>query len=405
MLSLALKNIFYYTGRSLTTFILSAVSTLLFVVYVAFMDGSHEAMLKSSLEIYTGALEIMEYEQRKNPSYDTLLQNVDEITSKLKNLKGVKAFAPRLESYALLSGDEDSIGAMVAGIEPEKEAEISKLKTALKEGRYLKTDDTNAIYIGSDLAKRINVKVGDKVALVGSATDYSFAAGIFKVVGIFETGLFSFDASSSFVNKPYFDDLMLSQGLASYIVVTVDDLSHVDDVAESINTLLPKHQEAATWKVLMHDMVQAMEVDSLFGYITLALFFVVIFFVVMIYGFMNISGRIKELGVLRALGVKADQLLTLLLLETAILAITSVIMGTLIGAYLSYYFELNPIVIEGIAESYKQYGVISDEIPTRYDLFTVIWNGLLILVLNFLALIYPIYYIKQFSPTEAMRHV
>lgn len=389
----------------MTTFILSFVSSLLFVVYVAFMDGSHESMLEGSLNIYTGAAQVMEHGYRKNPSYDTILEDAASVEAVLLKVEGIQAFSPRLESFALLSGQEDSVGAMVTGIVPEKEAEISKLKEALKEGRYLTPEDTNALYIGSELARRLEVKVGDDVALVGSATDYSFAADMFKVTGIFETGLFSFDASSSFVNKAYFDPLMLSENMASYMVVSVHDLNRVDQVVGEINEKLTGTVEAVSWKTLMHAMVQAMEVDSLFGYITLVLFFVVIFFVVMIYGFINISGRIKELGVLRALGVKSGQVLQLLLLETAILAVISVVLGTLLGGYISYHYALHPIVIEGIAESYKQYGVISDEIPTRYDLFTVVWNGLVILGLNFLALVYPIFYVKRFTPTEAMRHV
>ena len=94
-----------------------------------------------------------------------------------------------------------------------------------------------------------------------------------------------------------------------------------------------------------------------------------------------------------------------MLYETAILALSSVIVGMVIGAFLAYYFELNPIVIEGIAETYKQYGIVTDAVPTRFDLFTIGWNTVVVLILNFLALFYPIYYLRQFTPTEAMRHV
>ena len=75
------------------------------------------------------------------------------------------------------------------------------------------------------------------------------------------------------------------------------------------------------------------------------------------------------------------------------------------GAYLSFYLEIHPITIEGIAETYKQYGIMTDEIPTRFDLFTIVWNSAVVLTLNFLALLYPIYYLRQFTPTEAMHHV
>ncbi|MDM5270977.1 FtsX-like permease family protein [Sulfurovum sp. zt1-1] len=405
MYSLALKNIMFYKGRSLTTFILSMLSTLFFIVYVAFMDGSHESMLRNSLNIYTGAIQVMHEGNHENPSYDTLLENEADVLSSLSTIKGIKAYAPRLESFALLSSKEDSVGAMVTGILPQSEMKISKLKEALTEGRYLNDKDTNALYIGAELAKRFGVKVGDEIALVGSAIDYSFAADTFRIVGVFKTGLFEFDASSAFVNKSYFDTLMLSQNIASYVVIAVDDLEKVDQIVHKIKQNVAPNIEVDSWKILMASMVQAMEVDSLFGYISMGLFFVVIFFVIMIFGFINISGRIRELGLLGALGLKATDILYLMLYETAILALSSVIVGMVIGAYMAYYFEIHPIVIEGIAETYKQYGIVTDAVPTRFDLFTIVWNTVVVLVLNFLALFYPIYYLRQFTPTEAMHHV
>jgi ABC-type lipoprotein release transport system permease subunit len=243
------------------------------------------------------------------------------------------------------------------------------------------------------------------VAFVGSSIDYSFAAENFEVVGIFKTGLFEFDASSAFVNKSYFDELMRSEDMASYIVVAVDDIEAVESIVAHIQTKMPKDIEVASWKVLMASMVQAMEVDSIFGYISLGLFFVVIFFVVMIYGFINVSARIKELGLLRALGLRSFDVTTLLFLETALLALSSVLIGMVLGGYLAYYFELHPIIIEGMAETYKEYGIVSDAVPTRFDLWTVCWNGIVVVLLNFLAIIYPIYYTRRFSPVEAMSHV
>ncbi len=405
MFSLALKNIIYYKGRSLTTFFLSLLSALLFVVYVAFMDGSHRSMLKNSLDIYTGSLQVMHKEYRENPSYDTILEGVKRVEEKLEGIAGIRAYSARLESFALLSTQEDSVGSMVTGIYPKAEIKLSKLKEALHKGRYLEDNDTSAIYIGSELALRLKIEIGDKVAFVGSSIDYSFAADNFEVVGIFKTGLFEFDASSAFVNKSYFDELMLSKDMASYIVVAVDDIEEVESIVTRIQKDMPKDIEVASWKVLMASMVQAMEVDSVFGYISLGLFFVVIFFVIMIYGFINVSTRIKELGLLRALGLKSREITTLLFLETAILALSSVLIGMVLGGCLAYYFELHPIIIEGMAETYKEYGIVSDEVPTRFDLWTVCWNGAVVIGLNFLAIIYPIYYTRQFSPVEAMRHV
>ncbi len=152
-------------------------------------------------------------------------------------------------------------------------------------------------------------------------------------------------------------------------------------------------------------MVEAMEVDSVFGYISLSLFFVVIFFVIMIFGFINVSSRVREFGTLRAIGLSRSNIRGLLLYEIFILSTLAVALATPLGAYVSYYFSVHPIIIEGMSETYKEYGIVSDELPLSFDLFTIFWNVLVIYILNFLSIIYPIRFINAFRPVEAMRHV
>lgn len=405
MFELALKNILHYKGRTIVTFMLTFLSSLLFIVYVAFMDGSHAHMLTSALDVYENALHIYKKGYREEGGYDYLIEDESGVETVLSETAGVKDYAPRLESFALLSTPRDSVGAMIVGVEPERERTLSKIAEALNEGRYLEDNDTNGIYLGTELAARLKVGVGDSIALIGTATDYSFAADNFRVVGTFKTGLFEFDASSAFVDKHYYDTLMLSQNMASYIVVSVDDLNNLEHVVADIASRLPESYEAVPWTTLMHAQVEAMEVDSVFGYISMGVFFVVIFFVIMIFSFLNIVGRTRELGMLRAIGLSPGNVILLLLVEMLMLAVSAIGLSVIIGAPITWYFELHPIIIEGIAEAYKDYGIVDDQIPMRFDWFTILWNAAVVFALNMLAVIYPIVVINRQSPMEAMRHV
>jgi len=405
MFALALKNLLHYKGRTIVTFALTFLSSLLFIVYVAFMDGSHEHMLKSALDVYNNALHVYKKGYRDEGGYDYLIEDVNAVDAEVARTEGIKAYAPRLESFALLSTEKESAGAMVVGIEPEKERALSMAAASLHEGRYLEADDTDAIYLGIELAHRLKVKPGDTVALIGTATDYSFAADNFKVVGAFKTGLYEFDSSSAFVNKPYYDTLMVSRNMASYIVASVDDLDRLDGVVSELQGGLPADLEAVPWTTLMHAQVEAMEVDSVFGYISMGVFFVVIFFVIMIFSFLNIVGRTREIGMLRAIGLSPRDVTGLLMLEMLLLATGAVGLSMLIGAPIAWYFELHPIVIQGIAEAYKEYGIVNDQIPMRFDGLTILWNGGVVFALNILAVLYPIAVVNRHTPVEAMHHV
>ncbi len=406
MFFLALKNILFYKGRSITTFALTFFSTFSFIVYVAMMDGSHNSILHNALKVYVGAIEIYKKGYREIGGNEYLLYNVHKKEEILKNIEGISSFTSRYETYGLLSSDEYSSAAMVVGINSTKEAQHSQLKNALILGEYLDGSANNCLYVGSDLAKRLHVKLDSKVSFIGSASDNSFAADIFKVCGMFKTGAYEFDSSSAFIDRGYFDTLMLSEDMASYIHVDVANLSDVDMIQQKIQTALDNPElEVLTWKTLMASMVEAMKVDSIFGYISISLFFVVIFFVIMIFSFINASSRLREFGTLRAIGLSSANINALLFYEIFILSTLAIILAAPLGAYVAYYFNANPIIIEGMSETYKEYGIVSDELPLSFDIFTIAWNVGIVYLLNFLSILYPMRFINRFKPLEALKHV
>jgi ABC-type lipoprotein release transport system permease subunit len=199
---------------------------------------------------------------------------------------------------------------------------------------------------------------------------------------------------------------MNASNKASYITIKLKEINDADAINSKILKVLDDEElESLTWKTLMSTMVEAMEVDNIFGYISLSLFLVVIFFVIMIYGFINVSSRIKEFGVLRCIGLSRSDIFLLLFYEILILSSAAVIVAAPIASYICFYFELNPVVIEGIAEMYKDYGIISDEIPFDFNIATIALNLGIIYLLNFLSVLYPYMYINSFKPIEATRHV
>ena len=405
LFSLALKNILKSKGRSITIILLSTIITIFFIAYVALTEGSRHQLIKNSVEIYTGYAHVNLKGYREDSGYDNLIEDAGLIDQILKKEPSISHYAPRFETYALLSGKEKSVGSLVAGIIPSKEKRLSKLHNSLLKGDYLDDNDSNTIYLGSKLAERLDVDVGSEIAMVGSSIDYSIAADLLTVKGIFKTGLFEFDAQSAFVNKPYLDTIMLSDNKASYFTLYFHDNASINKATKILQSSLDAKYEAANWKVLLSALVQAMEVDRIFDYISISIFFMVIFFVIMIFSYVNIFTRVREIGLLRALGFTSKDIFMLLFAEILLLATFSVLVGILIGSSIVYYYELHPIIIPGIAETYKEYGIVSDELPMRFDPFIIAWNALTIFLLNLAAIVYPIIKISKFKVVEAMRYV
>ncbi|MCI5167962.1 MAG: FtsX-like permease family protein, partial [Candidatus Electrothrix sp. GM3_4] len=142
-----------------------------------------------------------------------------------------------------------------------------------------------------------------------------------------------------------------------------------------------------------------------FGYITLGIIFTVIFFVIMIYTFLAVFARIRELGILRAIGTKPSEIFIMLLLESCLLALVSVVLGGLVGATAAWYFEANPIVFASFEEQFKQYGMAVSAIPTAFMPLVILRDMAVMFILSVLSTLYPILKANRMQPVEAMHHV
>lgn len=405
LFKIALRNVFAYRKRSLITMLLGSVSTALLVFSSAWMDGSHQQMIKNAVEIYSGYIQLTGARFRESPSYDNLLFDVKTLQSQVEAVPGVQLFSPRFEAFVLYSVGEKAVGGMLTGMDPEKERHISRLYASLTKGKYLTEDDTNKLYIGRELARRLKVDVGDELAFIGNGADYSFAADRLVVKGIFQTGLYEFDASSAFVAKPYFDMIMASDNMATHGIVLPENPEKAELLAAAIEKVVGGEYQAASWQQTMAALLKSMKLDSVFGYITLAIIFTAIFFVVMIYTLLVVYARLREIGIMRAIGTTPRQIFGILVLESSILGFVSICVGGMLGAGFAYYFYIHPMVFSSMEEQFKQYGLAVSAIPAAFEPLTIVRDMLIMFILLLFSTLYPIMKVNRYQPIEAIHHV
>ncbi len=401
----AMKNIRAHRNRSLVTILLTTLTTAMLIFATAFMDGSHDKMLENAVEIYPGYVQVTHRDFRDKPSLDNLIFDAGSIRDVLSTSPGVAAFAARFETFVLFAGADKAVGGMLTGIEPDQEKKLSRLASSLVSGAYLDDQDDNQLYMGYELARRLRVEVGDQLSFVGTGADYSFAADTLLVKGIFKTGLFDFDASAAFVSKEYFDGVMAANNYASHFIVLPRNPPAADLLAASLNERLMGEYLAESWRTTMAGLVQAMLVDSIFGYLTLAVIFIVIFFVILIYTWLTVFARMREVGVLRALGTMPGQILQMLVSESALLALGSFVLGGIIGGSLAYYFNLHPIYFSFSEEQFKQYGLAAAAMPTAFEPLVILRDMVVMFVLSVGSTLYPIVKANGVRPIEAIHHV
>lgn len=403
---MAWRYILSYFRRTVVTVVLIASMTALLIFTSSFMSGSHQTMIRSGVEIYPGYIQITTRQFRKSPGLENLIFDVTMIKELLKGVTEIHTLAARYESYVLYASEEKGVAGLFTGIEPEEESHLSRLESSLVKGRFLRSSDYGKVYMGTELAKKLKVEVGDTLSFIGTASDYSFAADNLQVVGLFRTGLFEFDANAAFTPKSYIDDIMAAHNLASQLVILPRDPPNSAALSQHINTILQDSQYVAEdWSSRLSGLVQAMKVDSIFGYLTLGVIFLVILFVIMIYTFLSIFARVRLVGVLRAIGTTPAQIAATFLMESAILSTCGVLLGAVMGGAVAYYFNIHPIDYSGYEEQFKQYGLAASEMPALFSPMLIVRDGTIMLVLSILSTLYPIIKVTGFRPVEAMHHV
>lgn len=405
LLKMAWNSVFAYGKRSLITIFLTVCTTGLMVFSSAFMSGSHDAMIRNGVEIYPGYIQITHRDFDTMPGLESLLFDVEEIQTILAGTEGVAAFGARFESFVLYSHEKKAVAGLFTGVEPEVEPRLSRLRQSLIQGEFLAPGDMGKIYMGEELAKRLDLAIGDSLAFIGTGADYSFAADNLILKGTFKTGLFSFDASGAFVTKEYMDTVMATENIASHVIVLPEELNRSAVLAERINRRLGPDSSARDWRMRLSGLVQAMKLDSIFGYITLGIIFLVIFFVIMIYTYLAVYARVREVGILRAIGTTPAQIRLSFLFESCILTSVSVVAGGVLGGAAAYYFQLNPIDYSGFEEQFKQYGIAVSSMPAVFSPSLVFRDMGIMFLLSVASTLYPIFKITRYHPVEAIHHV
>ncbi len=199
LLTLAWRNLWRNRSRTLITMASVFCAVLLAVFTSSLQRGIFDNLIKNVVSFYSGYVQLHSagYWQEKN--LENTFAASDSLLRAVAAQPGVKAVAPRLESFALASSGEKTRGAMVVGILPEAEGRVTSLPSRIVEGVCPDTGQSAAL-IPEGLAGKLGLGVGDTLLLLGQGYYGSQAAGKFPVAGLLQFG--SPDLNQSLILLP-----------------------------------------------------------------------------------------------------------------------------------------------------------------------------------------------------------
>jgi putative ABC transport system permease protein len=330
---LALRNLFRHRVRSIITLSAIAFSTIVLVVASGFVERIFYDLRVATIETGLGHVQVTKqgwFENgTANPYAYFLPGNAPEL-QKLAELPHVKAIGQRLQFNGLINANEASLSFVALGVEPDREAIVSRNLTFLS-GSNLDRADANEVVVGEGLAANLGVKVGDRVVLLVNSASGSVRATEVTVRGIFSTQVRAFDEVAIRTPLAIARKLMRTDG-AHVWVVSLDDEKWVDETMARVKALVdPARFDVVSWIDLADVYTKTKTFMS--GQLGVMQFFVATIIVLGVSNMliMNVLERTGEIGTLMALGARRRKVTTLFLVESMYLGLIGGAIGIVLA--------------------------------------------------------------------------
>lgn len=401
LILLAWKNVWRNKKRSII--ILTAIALGLWsgLFASAAMYGMWDATVNSAIDRDLGHIQIHSKAYEKEKLIGNYIPNGNEIESEVKNIHGVKAASSRTIIEGMASSAETSWGVNIVGINPNVEKSVTDINSKIISGSYFGNNKKNEIVISQKLADKLGIKSKSKVVLSFQGLDGSLIYAAFRVAGIYKTESSIFDAAHVFVTQQDLYRIMNSKPVIHEIVIRTASIQTLNNVLNSLKQKFP-NQDIKSWETLAPELSLSyksveLELNIFLGIILFALLFGITNTMLM-----SVMDRIREFGVLMAVGMKRVRMFILIIIETILLSITGGILGIIFGTLTIIYFASKGIDLSLFAQGLSSYGISSMLYPSlpfsTYPTLTI-----MIIFTAIISAVYPAIKAIKLNPAEAIR--
>jgi ABC-type lipoprotein release transport system permease subunit len=398
---MAWRNVWRNRRRSVVTISAMAFGLWVMILYAALLDGYVQGMERSILDLEVGDVQIFAPEFRENPTLWTTIEDPDAVIEPLVR-EGFDA-SGRVLAFGLAAAGESSAGVAFRGVDLAADARVTRIQDEVDRGEWLSADDPKGVVMGRRLARMLNVRVGDEVVVLTQGSDGAMAYDLYHLRGVLRGIADATDRGGVFLNESTLRELVtVPEGVHQIIVRRPEELS-LDLAAGEIRGVAPE-LDVQTWKQLLPTLSSMLESSR--G-IMIAMFFIMYIAIGMLIlnaMLMAVFERIRELGVMKALGVGPFEVLRLILLESALQTAIAVAAGLVLSVPALLYLEDTGIDL-GMLAGTSVLGIAMDPIwraAISPQVFTT--PVVVLLVMVGLAVTYPALKAAAVQPVEAMRH-
>jgi len=371
----------------------------------ALMRGMVDQMIRNGISTLTGHLQIHSKGYREDPVVENSISDPERVLSLLKERLPVGAlWTTRVRVSAVVANARHSSGVTLVGIMPDQEAEVSFIYQAVSEGRYLGSGDRNGILLGEALADKFETRLGRKLVLMSQDASGEIASRAFRIVGIFKAEMEATEEQYVFVKLSSAQEMLkMGEGI-SEISIILSEREGVHQVGASLKDGLDTSTyDVHTWEEVLPMVAAIQKLYDWFIFIWYLVVFIAMGFGIVNTTLMAVFERIREFGLLKALGMRPGRIVKGVLTETSFLLLVGMMIGNIVGFVTIALLSDMGIDLSALAEGLEYAGMSRTIFPVIMAKDVIVAN-LVVLFLGLTVSVYPAVKAARFRPVQAMRH-
>jgi lipoprotein-releasing system permease protein len=319
--------------------------------------------------------------------------------------------APFIGAQGLLARGEDIKGALIRGIDPAREPEVTDLAAALKDTTLAKlVPGQFGIVLGGELARAMGVRVGDPVTLIAPSGQVSPAGVVprlkqMTVVGVFDSGHYEYDSALAMIHLDDAARIFRLEGPTG-VRIKLQNLQQARQVASELTRSLSGNLLIRDWTRQNRTWFAAVQLEKRMMFIILTLIVAVAAFNLVSTLVMTVTDKRADIAILRTLGASPGSVMGIFVVQGAMVGVIGTLAGLLLGLGVAYNIDvLVPFLERVLSASFlpKDIYLIS-RMPSDPQQGDIVPIAVISLILAFVATIYPSWHASRVNPAEALRY-
>ncbi|MFW5499213.1 MULTISPECIES: lipoprotein-releasing ABC transporter permease subunit [unclassified Maridesulfovibrio] len=341
-------------------------------------------------------------------AYDGTLENYHHMTDRIEKIPGVTGVTPFIYSEVMLSSSGGVKGVVLRGVDADTAKGVLSLPGDMLSGSVdslSKDSKLPEIVIGNQLARRLGLVLGDTVNLLspsGTRTAAGFTPKIrvFKVGGIFRTGMYEYDSSLAYISNTAAQKLLgFKRDFVSGLEIRLADVYAVDKIGKLLDKELAGYPvQIRNWQEMNSNLFAALKLEKTAMFIILAMIVMVGSFSIITTLVMLVMQKTKDIAVLMSMGATSGSIRRIFMLQGTLIGLIGTTIGYLIGIPVALLLKK----YQFIKLPSNVYPV--DYLPIRMDWMDLTIIGVAAFSLCFLATLYPAKQAAALEPAQALRY-